>query len=165
MANAVIRLNIGGSKYIDHEGNIWQEDRAYHAGSCGCLDMPTTDVLKTPDVISATNDPVLFQTMRVGEKMRYRFSLPSGEYRVRLLFAETYWESSDAEEEDVYIQGEKVLSHFNIFDEVGHDAALEKVFVTQVTDESLEISFVGISLPMHAGARACAIEVGLISGN
>jgi len=165
MVNAVIRLNIGGQKYIDHKGNIWEEDRAYHAGSYGCLDMPTTDVLKTQDIISGTEDPTLFQTMRVGERMRYRFSLPNGKYRVRLLFAETYWESSDAEEEDVYIQGEKVLSHFNIFDEVGHDAALEKVFVTQVTDECLEISFVGISLPMHAGARVCAIEVESISDN
>ena len=159
MENTIIRLNIGGPKYIDHKGDIWEEDRAYRAGSYGCLDMPTTDVLKTQDAVSGTKDHVLFQTMRVGERMRYRFSLPNGKYRICILFAETYWESSDAEEEDVYIQGEKVLSHFNIFDEVGHDAALEKFFVTQVTDESLEINFVGVSLPMHAGARACAIEV------
>ena len=70
---------------------------------------------------------------------------------------------SDAEEEDVHVQEEKVLSNFNIFDEAGHDTALEKVFVAQVTDESLEINFVGISLPMHAGARVCAIEVESIS--
>ncbi len=165
MENAVIRLNIGGLKYIDHKNDIWEEDRAYRAGFYGCLDMPTTDVLKTQDAISGTKDAALFQTMRVGERMRYRFSLPNGKYCVRILFAETYWESSDAEEEDVYIQGEKVLSHFNIFDEVGHDAVLEKVFVSQVTDGSLEIIFVGISLPMHAGARACAIEVGAISDN
>jgi hypothetical protein len=95
----------------------------------------------------------------MGEKMRYRFDLPNGKYRVLILFAETYWESSDAEAEDVYIQGEKVLPHFNIFDEVGHDTALCKDFVTQVTEGQLEVNFIGISLPMHSGARACAVKV------
>ena len=154
-----IRINVGGPRYLDHSGNTWEEDRAYHSGSYGCLDMPTTDILKTTDDIIDTKDQILFQTMRMGEKMRYRFDIPNGKYRVRILFAETYWESSDAEEEDVYIQGDKVLAHFNIFDEAGHDAALCKDFVTQVTEEQLEINFVGISLPMHSGARACALEV------
>ncbi|MFQ6040182.1 MAG: malectin domain-containing carbohydrate-binding protein, partial [Candidatus Poribacteria bacterium] len=49
----------------------------------------------------------------------YNWTDPNGKYLVRILFAEIYWESSDAEEEDVYIQGDKVLSHFNIFDEAG----------------------------------------------
>jgi hypothetical protein len=161
----IMRVNIGGHRYVDSSGNVWQEDKAYHSGSYGCLDMPTTDILKTTDEISGTNDQTLFQTMRVGEKMRYRFDLPNGKYRVCLMFAEIYWESSDAEEEDVYIQGNKVLSHFNIFDVAGHDNALCKAFVTQVTEEQLAINFVGISLPMHAGARACAIEVEAINGN
>ena len=155
----IIRINLCGARYVDNSGNVWEEDRAYHSGSCGCLDMPTTDILKTTDNISGTNDQPIFQTMRMGEKMRYRFDLPNGKYRVRILFAETYWESSDAEAENVYIQGEEVLSHFNIFDEVGHDAALCKDFVTQVTEERLDIDFVGISLPMHSGARACGVEV------
>ncbi len=161
----IIRINIGGRKYVDSSGNVWEEDRAYHSGSYGCLDMPTTDILKTTDDISNTDDQPLFQTMRVGEKMRYRFDLPNGKYRVHILFAEIYWESSDAEEEDVYIQGEKVLSHFNIFDEAGHDSALYKDFVAQVTEERLEINFVGISLPMHAGARSCAVEVEAINND
>jgi len=160
-----IRINLCGPRYVDSNDNVWEEDRAYHSGSYGCLDMPTTDILKTTDDISGTNDQTLFQTMRMGEKMRYRFDLPNGKYRVRILFAEIYWESSDAEEEDVYIQGDKVLSHFNIFDEAGHDTALCKEFVTQVTEERLEINFVGISLPMHAGARACALEVEKINDN
>jgi len=161
----IIRINIGGPRYTDHNGNTWEEDKAYHSGSYGCLDMPTTDILKTTDDISNTDEQTLFQTMRMGEKMRYRFDLPNGKYRVRILFAETYWESSDAEAEDIYIQGEKVLSDFNIFDEAGHDTALCKDFVIQITEEQLEINFVGISLPMHSGARACALEVEEIDNN
>jgi len=121
--------------------------------------MATTDVLSTADPIEGTEDPRLFQTVRMGEEMRYRFDLPDGRYRVCLLFAEIYWESSDAEQQDVYLQGKKVLRGFNIFDEVGHDVALERTFRAEVTQGVLEIRFVGISLPMHSGARVCAIAV------
>ena len=109
--------------------------------------------------IDGTEDPLLFQTIRVGEEMRYRFDLPNGTYRVRILFAEIYWESSDAEQQEVYIQNRKALRDFNIFDEAGHDVAIEKSFTSKVTKESLEIRFVGLSLPMHTGARACGIVI------
>jgi hypothetical protein len=83
--------------------------------------MAGTDVLTTSDGIAGTNDDPLFQTMRVGEMFRYRFTLTPGDYRVRLLFAEIYWESGDAEKEDIFVSGRKVLTGYNIFDEAGHD--------------------------------------------
>jgi len=52
-----------------------------------------------------------------------------------------------------------VLKNFNIFDEAGHDNVLEKSFSTKVNQGYLEIKFIGHSLPMHSGARACAIEI------
>ncbi len=154
-----VRVNIGGPEYEDHEGRLWEGDKGYHKGSWGCLDMATTDVLSTADPIEGTEDPLLFQTVRMGEEMHYRFDLPNGTYRVRILFAEIYWESSDAEQQDVYVQGRKVLRSFNIFDDTGHDVAMEKSFTVKVTKGSLDVRFVGISLPMHSGARACGIEV------
>ena len=158
-----IRINVGGPSYTDQEGNLWEADRGYHRGGWGCLSMATTDVLSTADRIEGTEDPLLFQAVRMGEEMRYRFDLPDGRYRVRLLFAEIYWESSDAEQQDVYLQGKKVLRGFNIFDEAGHDVGLEKTFKTEVTQEGLEIRFVGVSLPMHSGARVCGIDVEAIA--
>ena len=156
---AIIRVNLGGPRYEDTQGHIWEADREYHPGSWGCQDAAITDVLSTKDHISGTKDAPLYQSIRVGEEMRYRFDLPNGPYRVRILFAEIYWESSDAERQDVYIQGRKVLRNFSMFDEVGHDVALEKSFETKVTQGHLDIRFVGLSLPMHSGARACAIEI------
>ncbi len=155
----VIRVNVGGERYQDHEGNDWEADQAYHAGSWGTLDMPTTDILTTTDRITATEDGPLFQSIRVGEQLRYRFDVPNGTYQVRLLFAEIYWESSDAERQDVHIQDERVLANFSMFDEVGHDTAIERAFTTKVTTGKLAIDFVGLSLPMHSGARVCALEV------
>lgn len=156
---SAVRVNIGGPKYTDRKGLLWAKDQAYSKNSWGCLDMPVTDILTTADPVSGTGDPLLFQSIRVGERVRYRFDVPNGKYRVRLLFAEIYWESSDAEQQDVCIQGRKALSGFNIFDEAGHDAALEKSFMAKVTKRFLEVQFVGVSLPMHSGARACAMEV------
>ncbi|MCD6231382.1 malectin [Candidatus Aerophobetes bacterium] len=157
--NICIRVNLGGQEYQDKEGKIWYADKEYIEGSWGCLNLPETDVLTTFDPISNTKDPQLFQSMRMGEKILYRFDLPDGDYKIKLLFAEIYWETSAAEQQNVYIQGRRVLKNFNIFDEAGHDKALEKSFRTKVNQGYLEIKFVGYSLPMHSGARACAIEV------
>jgi hypothetical protein len=138
---------------------VWQADQAYRAGSWGCLDMATTDVLTTPHAIAATADMALFQTARIGEEMRYRFDVPNGRYQVRLLFAETYWESSDAERQDVFLQGKRLLANLSAFDEVGHDIALVKTFAVKVTQQRLDLRLLGLSLPMHSGARICAIEI------
>jgi hypothetical protein len=154
-----IRVNLGGERYVSPSGDEWQADRAYVNGEWGCLDMPSTDVLGTPDEIEDTEDDVLFQTIRVGEEIRYLFDLDPGDYIVRILFAEIYWESGDAEMQDVYINGRRVVRDFNIFDDAGHDRALEREFRTRVKENGLEVKFVGRSLPMHSGARACAIEV------
>jgi len=91
--------------------------------------------------------------------MIYRFDLPNGDYEIKLLFAEIYWETNAAEQQNIYIQGERMLKNFNIFDEVGHDRALEKRARIKVEQRYLEIKFAGHSLPMHSGARACAIEI------
>ena len=155
----VIRVNLAGEEYVDSSGEIWHADRAYTPGGWGCMNLPQTDILTTTDLISNTQDMKLFQSVRMGEEMVYRFDLPNGKYEVRLLFAEIYWETGSAEQQDVYIQGKRVLRAFNIFDEVGHDVALVKRFKAVVREGGLEIRFVGRSLPMHSGARACAIEV------
>jgi len=156
---APIRVNIGGGRYKDKSGALWQADKAYVAGSWGLLSSAGTDVMSTKDRIAGTDDQPLFQSIRVGERMGYRFDLPNGACRVRILFAEIYWESADAEDEAVIIQDKEVLSHFNIFSEAGHDAAVEKTFDARVANGKLEVLFEGQSLPMHSGARACAIEI------
>ena len=154
-----IRINVGSQEYKDKEGNIWYADKEYVKGSWGCLNLPQTDILSTSDSILNTPDMELFQTIRMGEELVYRFDLPNGDYQVRLLFAEIYWETGSAEQQDVYIQNKRVLRNFNIFDDAGHDKALEKAFKAKVTQGYLGIRFIGRSLPMHSGARVCAIEV------
>jgi len=155
----VVRINLGGPDYTDSRGKRWEADRAYAPRGFGCANLPETDVLTTTDDIAGAADAPLFQSMRTAERMVYRFDVPNRAYTVRLLFAETYWETADAERQDIYLQGKRVLRDFNIFDDAGHDAALEKQFDVKVTSGTLEIRFEATSLPMHNGARACAIAV------
>ncbi len=154
-----IRINVGAQRYEDKEGNMWHADKAYVHGSLGCLSLPQTDILSTSDPISDTSDDELFQTIRMGEEIIYRFDLPNGDYEVGLLFAEIYWETGSAEQQDVYVQGKRLLRDFNIYDEAQHDRALRKKYKVMVTEGYLEVKFIGRSLPMHSGARACAIEI------
>jgi len=154
-----IRVNVGEKEYKDKNGNIWCADKAYNRGSWGCCNLPQTDILATSESIADTENEQLFRSIRAGEELIYRFDLPAGNYEANLLFAEIYWESSSAEMQDVYIQNKKVLKNFNIFDEAGHDKAIEKKYKVKVEKGYLEIKFIGRSLPMHSGARVSAIEI------
>jgi arylsulfatase A-like enzyme len=102
--------------------------------------------------------------MRQGERFRYRFDVPNGRYHVRLLFAETYWTSGDAEKQQVRVQGKTVLNHFNIFDDVGANTEFEKVVTVSVTGGQVDVECIGQSLPMHSGARISAIEIIRVGG-
>jgi len=155
----VIRVNVGGPDVSDWTGNTWQADREYVTGSWGCLDAATTDILTTTEAIACVEDVNILQSMRQGERLRYRFDLPNGTYTVRLLFAEIYWTSSDAEKQAVRVQGKTVLNHFNIFDDAGKNTEYEKTVIAKVTRGRLDIECIGQSLPMHSGARISAIEV------
>ncbi len=84
----VIRVNVGGEMYQDHEGHVWEADQAYHAGSWGTLDMPTTDILTTTDRISATEDQFLFQSIRVGEQLEAAKGEPVVDEEIKALVAE-----------------------------------------------------------------------------
>ena len=154
-----LRVNVGGGKTRDFAGHTWLADREYSPGGWGCLDTPTTDIQSTGDQIGGTNIPKVLRSMRVGEKLRYLFDVPNGTYRVTLMFAEIYWTTADAEQQEVRVQGKRVLSNFNIFDVVGHDAAFEKSVEAVVADGKLEIACRGLSLPMHSGARISGIEI------
>ncbi len=159
-----IRVNVGGPELVDWSGKTWSGDHEYVAGSWGCLDSATTDILTSTEDVACIEKIELFQSMRQGERLRYRFDVPNGRYHVRLLFAETYWTSSDAEKQQVRVQGKPVLNHFNIFDDAGANTEYEKVVTVDVTRGKLEVECIGQSLPMHNGARISAIEVVRVGG-
>ncbi len=154
-----IRVNVAGPTVSDWNDVTWQADRKYVAGQWGCLDTATTDILTTTEEVASVAETDILKSMRQGERLRYRFDLPNGTYKVRLLFAEIYWESSDAEKQEVRVQGKAVLNNFNIFDDAGRNREYEKAVDAKVTSGRLDIECIGQSLPMHSGARISAIEI------
>jgi arylsulfatase A-like enzyme len=155
----VINVNVAGPQVEEWTGKIWQADREYVPCSWGCLDFATTDILSTTEPQACIAAYQVLQTQRQGERLRYRFDIPNGTYRVRLLFAEIYWKSSDAEIQQVRVQDKTILNRFNIFDDAGANAEYEKATTAQVTKGHLDVECIGQSLPMHSGARLSAIEI------
>ena len=131
------RVNCGGSAYVDGNGNAWDADRQYSSGSWGSVG---GSVYSTSDAIANTNDDLLYQSERWGLES-YRFDVPNGIYEVKLLFAEVYFTQNGKRVFHVKLEGEQVLTNYDIHAEVGHDYATHKLFTTEVKDGQLNIEF------------------------
>lgn len=80
-----IRVNAGGGAYADPSGNIWEADDShkYYNGGTGTWACPQT--------IANTSNPNLYCTYRwynLAQPYLYQIPVPSGNYQVRLHFAE-----------------------------------------------------------------------------
>ncbi len=145
-----LRINAGGPAVTDPNGNTWQADRAYDAsagwgyvdanGDSGTVDRRAAN--PALDILSTTND--LVYTTERWAMDSYRVNVPSGTYRVRLHFAETWSGITAAGQRvfDVYVEGNKLIAGLDIFAEVGFGKALVKELNNvQVTDGQLNIEF------------------------
>ncbi|UCH89103.1 MAG: T9SS type A sorting domain-containing protein, partial [Thermoplasmata archaeon] len=140
----VQRVNCGGSSYIDVSDNFWDADKAYTSGSWGYI---AGNTYSTNDPIYNTPDDILYQTERWGLQ-GYQFDVANGQYEVTLRFAEIYLYAPGKRVFDVQIEGNTVLSNFDIYAEAGHDNALDKIFIINVNDNQLTINFIkGIEDP------------------
>jgi hypothetical protein len=132
------RLNAGGYSYTDASGHEWLADVGYAPGGCGFIGGKTSN---TSDPIARTDKDILYQTERYDLKS-YQFDLPTGSYQVVLHFAEIYFEVPNERIMSVAIEGNVRLSDMDLFNEVGHDAALIRTFSNiNVTDGTLNLDF------------------------
>lgn len=134
---ALLRVNSGGTSYVDSASNTWSADSGANVG------MTTT----IPNAISGTSDPSLYQSIRWWEftspELEYSFTVPNGNYQIKLHFAEI-WSgaySVGARVFDVQIEGATVFDNLDVFAEAGASAALVKTTTTAVTDGQLNIRF------------------------
>lgn len=152
------RVNCGGNKYIDHEGNTWLADqhkteKNTWGSSSWAHDfkgIPSffASQRKTNDPISGTKDWQLFQTFRYGrEKLKYHFNVPDGEYLVELYFTEPWLGTGGGMDctawrlFDVAVNEQTILKNVDIWKEAGHDGALKKTVKVKIRGGQLEISF------------------------
>ncbi len=155
--NYLYRVNCGGPDYTDVNGQRWRADRDFGEGDMWgasswakeYADVPARfgSQRETADVIAGTADEPLFQTYRYGrEKLRYRFEVPAGEYRIELYFTEPWYGTGGGDCTgwrlfDVAVNGNTQLRDVDLWKEHGHAHAVKKVLHARAVNGRIEISF------------------------
>ncbi len=129
--NDATRVNAGGGGYTDSSGQFWAGDSNFSGGSTA----------STGAGIGGTSDSSLYQSVRYGN-FTYQFPVANGPYTVNLKFAEWYWNNPGQRVFDVQIEGQTVLSSFDVLAQAGKNNALDRSFTTNVSDGSLTIQFI-----------------------
>ncbi len=140
----LVRINAGGPAYVDRSGRTWSGDAGFSGG--------TTAVVSNS--IGAALDPALYQSERYGN-FAYNVMVPNGYYEVTLKFAEIYWSAPGQRIFNVAINGQTVLSNFDIVAAGGTLAAVDRTFITTVITGRLTITFTTV----RDNAKVSAIEI------
>jgi Malectin domain/Lactonase, 7-bladed beta-propeller len=143
--SVAVRINCGGPDYTDSLGQTWRADTDYVGGTRVRFNEP----------VSATKDPILYQTERYGQVLAYHLPLSNGSYVVNLYFAEMYFNAPGQRVFNVTVRGQTVLSNFDIFAAIGARTAGVCSVVTNVTDGRLRI----VGTATVNNAKFSAIEV------
>lgn len=132
-------VNAGGGGYTDLAGNTWAPDQAFTSGGWGYVGSSSTR--STLLSIASTEDDPLFKTQRRGMQ-EYRFTLATGTYRVELGFAELERSRAGDRIFSVTLEGQTVLTGYDIYATVGRFRADWHTFTVTVTDGILNIDFI-----------------------
>ncbi len=122
-------------------GNLWERDRYFSGGS---------PAVCPHEFLARTNDPMLFQTVRIGE-FSYNIPLAPGSYELHLSFVETIYGpgmitggGENSRTFLVKLNGQVLLNNFDIISDAGGpNIADERVFrdVHPGADGNLRIEF------------------------
>jgi hypothetical protein len=112
------------------------------------------------NVIADTLDPVMFQSEHLGVTFSAFFDCPDGTYETSLYNAETFWYAVGQRLFNVSIQGQQVLSNYDIIAAAGgSNTAVIATFTNTVLNGQLEIDFTGVPTLWDTNARVSAIRV------
>ena len=132
-AAADVRLNAGGPNYTDSKGQQWLADTYYTGGGTYQKNVS----------ISKTVDDPLYRTERNGA-FAYHVPVPNGQVQVALHFAELSLSAKGRRVFNVFLEGQQVLTNFDIYAEAGKNAALVKSFTLNVADGFLDLTVAAV---------------------
>ncbi|MDA0321494.1 MAG: malectin domain-containing carbohydrate-binding protein [Verrucomicrobia bacterium] len=144
LADATVRINVGGGTYVDGSGALWAADQHFTDGNTHA----------TGASIANTVDDALYQSERYGA-FSYRIPISNGTYRLTLHFAEIYFTASGKRVFDVLVEGLLAVNDLDIWQSAGANAAYTREVVVTVLDNALEIVLAG----SVNHAKLSAIEV------
>jgi beta-galactosidase len=155
--NYLYRVNCGGADYTDVNGGRWAADRDFVAGMnwgslSWAMDYPGVPARlgsqrESSVPVFGTDDQELFQSYRYGRhRLRYRFAVPDGRYRVEFYFMEPWYGAGRDDgygwrQFDVAINDRTVLHNVDLRTEAGFGRAVKKIVTATITGGWLEVSF------------------------
>jgi len=130
--NLIVAINCGGPEHTAADGTLFTGDQYNVSGG--------TFTQGNADDIVGTVDDLLYKSERNGN-FGYAIPVPAaGDYKVTLLFAEVWFGSAGSRVFNVSIEGQELLSNFDIVAEVGKNVALKKEFELEITDGVINIA-------------------------
>ena len=142
-----VLINAGGEGVGSEEEGNFGGDAGFGGGQAN----------RTEVAVEGTQLAELYRTARSSrEPLDYRFTVPNGDYTVRLRFIETEATQAGQRRFDVRINGQTAVERLDIFAAAsGAGKPLVRQFAARVEDGELRISF----LPVTGDATVIAIEV------
>ncbi|HWQ52581.1 MAG TPA: malectin domain-containing carbohydrate-binding protein [Bryobacteraceae bacterium] len=134
VSKKVIRVNSGGSVHVDANGTTWESDNSFVNGQTYAPEV----------VVAGTDTPEIYRTLRWDPSpLEYRFAVADGTYTVTLKFAEIYHGGTNQRVFDTTINGQQVLSNFDIVAAAGGpNRAADRSFSVPVTNGEIFIRMV-----------------------
>ena len=129
--------------YTTNEGRLYRSDQPYTpANGSGYVD---GYIGKSPDGVKSggTRNYNLYIQDRRGLS-EYRFDVPDGPYIIKLHFSEIEHLWRKLRVFDIWIEDQRVLKDFDIFDEVRRNYTIDYQFAAHVDDGQLNVRFVAI---------------------
>ena len=154
------RVSAGNPSNVTNcDSTVWVKDQAYTLGSFGYSGSTATGFVNNAITSICSTAYRLYQCERystTSSAYSYLFDCPAGVYETTLLEAETFWSNVNQRVFDVFIEGQEVLTNFDIIAAAGgKNIPVTRVFTNAVTDAQLEIDF----LQVTDHARSSGIQV------
>jgi hypothetical protein len=139
-----VRVNCGDGAYIDTKNNSWSADQPYTPGSWGYGSGRNS--YSTGNGITNTSDPFLYQSESwfSGQNGQYRFTVPNGDYKVTLDFAEIYTGINPGNPRifSVALEGDQAITNLSLYSTAGLYSATDGTYHISVDDGILDINFI-----------------------
>ena len=126
--------------YTTNEGRLYRSDQPYSTANGAGFVNGYGGTSHGQGKSGGTRDYDLYLEDRRGLS-EYRFDVPDGPYIVKLHFSEIEHMWRKIRVFDVWIEDERVLKNFDIFEEVRRNFIVDYQFATQVNDGQLNIGF------------------------
>lgn len=155
--NYLYRVNCGGPDYTDRLGQVWSAERDFmpglnHGTLSWAMEYPHLpgrlgSQRESFEIVRGTDEQALYQTYRYGRhKLRHRFAVPDGDYRVELYLMEPWYGAGGGDctgwrRFDVAVNGDTVLRDVDLWSDAGFAGATKRVVEARVRGGWLEISY------------------------